>query len=401
MTDQPLLSFQPSTSPSPLQAGTGDAPAQARITIAVSPLSTPVYCSQIQIAVPSEPTDGSPYFVSKPTCSVTPAGKWSVPFSAAVEELEAAGAGPKPPYQFTLTNNASDDDDDTDLLDYPMSIVLTGSLGTDIGTLTCTMGEKSTVDNDKNHKLKTSTVPIKVEAQQFYLRNFMTHSPSKNTVPQTRFAAGDSVEFAWESNGTSFTLYDGDGSVLYQGTNTHVTLPEKGIAEHQFALTSDTTFVLVAEYTAAGFEPTYLNALVPVTVTNPTLEALTVTGLLTAGQGEVTGILNVKTDMTVGDGLTVNGTLYAYQSAYINGALFANSGISSNLGAVEIRGGLTVDGQGVVRLNDPVSIRGGGDASQYLWVSARDDPNQDNHSVFVWHSDGKPYPSTWKIGPDY
>ncbi|WP_174186986.1 hypothetical protein [Nocardia barduliensis] len=432
MTEQPLLNFQPSTSPSPLQAGTKDTPGHARIVIAVTPRSQPVYCEEIQIAVPSESDGGAPYFTAKPTCSCTPEGKWEVFTAAAAEEEGARG-----PYQFTFKNTATDDDDDTDLIDYPMSIILTGPLGTPTGTLTCTIGEKSTDDNEKRHKLRQSKVDMLVEPQPFYLRNFITHSPSRTSVPQTRFTAGDRVDFTWESNGTSFTLYDGDGTVLYAGTDTHVTLPD-GAADtgRAFALTSDTTFTLVAEYTAHGFEPTYLNALVPVTVTNPTVAALTVNGSLAA-----------KSDLNVSDGLVVQGDLQVHRTATVDQQLTATGGISGGYNALAIRNGLNVygqttlnsdcdvngflsargdfsvsnggteklttsgtnglrvdgdltsEGKGVVRYGDDVAITGGW-GGQRLYVSDFNRPDNDNWHVYAMRAGYGVSLSTWKIERD-
>ncbi|MGK8506059.1 hypothetical protein [Nocardia asiatica] len=355
MTEQPpLLNYQPSTSPSPLQAGTKDTAGHARIVIAVTRIKDPVFCGEIQIAVPSESVDGAPYFTDKPTCSVTPADKWDV-FTAASVEEEATGESAEAPYQFTFKNKATDnDDDDTDLIDYPMSIILTGPLGTPTGTLTCTIGEQSTDNNDMRHKLRKSTVGMLVEEQPFYLRNFITHSPDRTSVPQTRFTAGNRVDFTWESNGTSFTLYDGDGTVLYAGTDTHVTLPDGGTTDagRAFSLTSDTTFTLVAEYTAHGFEPTYLNALVPVTVTNPTVAALTVNGSLAA-----------KNDLSVAAGLVVQGDLQVHRTATVDQQLTAAGGISGGYNALTVRNGITVDGHTTLK----------SDCDVYGFLSARAD----------------------------
>ncbi|MEU1546170.1 hypothetical protein [Nocardia sp. NPDC005745] len=438
MTEQPLLNYQPSTSPSPLQAGTKDTPGHARIVIAVTPRSQPVYCEEIQIAVPGESDNSAPYFAGKPTCSVTPEGKWEVFTAAAVEE-EATGEGIKGPYQFTFKNTATDDDDDTDLIDYPMSIILTGPLGTPTGTLTCTIGEKSTTDNEMRHKLRQSKVDMLVEPQPFYLRNFITHSPDRTSVPQTRFTAGNRVDFTWESNGTSFTLYDGDGTVLYAGTDTHATLPDGGTTDagRAFSLTSDTTFTLVAEYTAHGFEPTYLNALVPVTVTNPTVAALTVNGTLSA-----------RSDLNVSGGLIVQGDVQVHRTATVDQQLTAAGGISGGYDALAIRNGLTVngrttltsdcdvegflsasgdirvsnggteklttsgtnglqvdgdltsEGKGVVRYSDDVAITGGY-GGEHLYVNDNDaHPDPYSRHVYVMRRGYGASLATWKIEPD-
>ncbi|MEU1998917.1 hypothetical protein ABZ511_31160 [Nocardia gamkensis] len=437
MTEQPLLNYQPSTSPSPLQAGTKDTPGHARIVIAVTPRSQPVYCEEIQIAVPSESEGGAPYFTAKPACSCTPEGKWEV-FTAAAEE-ETTGDSARGPYQFTFKNTATDDDDDTDLIDYPMSIILTGPLGTPTGTLTCTIGEKSTTDNEMRHKLRQSKVDMLVEPQPFYLRNFITHSPSRTSVPQTRFTAGDPVDFTWESNGTSFTLYDGDGTVLYSGTDTRVILPDGGTTDagRAFALACDTTFTLVAEYTAHGFEPTYLNALVPITVTNPTVAALTVSGTLSA-----------RSDLNVSNGLVVQGDLQVHRTATVDQQLTAAGGISGGYNALAVRNGLTVngrttlnsdcdvegflsaggdirvsnggteklttsgtnglqvdgdltsDGKGVVRYSDDVAITGGY-GGEHLYVNDNDaHPDQYSRHVYVMRRGYGASLATWKIEPD-
>jgi hypothetical protein len=327
MTDpQPLLTYRVATSPNPLQASSPTTPSRASITIAVFPGDQPVYCNKIQIAVPKNDADNNPYFSAPPdgSCSST---KWEIDTTAPLDDDDDPNSAEDGLRHYLVTFRTIEDDDN--LIDYPLNFGLTGTLGTTTGTLTCRLGETSGTDNDTSRFTpKKGSFTMAVDPQTLYLNNFLSSDPGKPTTPRTKFTAGDPIYLTWESNGTSFQLYDGDGTVLNKDsdTDTHFTL-ENGI-------TNDTTFTLVATLTSGraqsqnDFQPIYQYATLTLTTTNPTLTDFTVTrngkkkittvdtnglivdGLLSANNNLTVSANNETKITTVGkDTLDVNGTL--------------------------------------------------------------------------------------------
>ncbi|WP_220448455.1 hypothetical protein, partial [Nonomuraea diastatica] len=141
----------------------------------------------------------------------------------------------------------------------------------------------------------------------FYLHNFLSTAPDKQSIPKTKFTAGDDVHFTWESNGTYFQLYDGDGATLYEGSGTSYTLPMDKIL-------SDTTFTLKASMTSGAqksndVQPVNQYATITITINNPTLHQMTVTDNLDAGDLTVGQLTTHATDRLIVGKLTVQSEL--------------------------------------------------------------------------------------------
>jgi hypothetical protein len=380
MTDQLLLDYNVSTSPVPLQAGSANSPGQARISIEVVPRGKPVYCDEIQIAVPGDDSGGKPYFTQRPVCS-SKNGKW------AVISVVAPKDDTNKLYRFTLRTI----DEDDNLMDDSLEIVLTGTLGAATGTLTCDITEHTSTDENVRGTRKTTSLALPVITQPSYLHNFITYDVGKPTLPRTRFSVSDEIYLTWESNGTSFTVYDGDGTLLYKGADTHLTLPDPGSATRaarEFVLSQPTTFVVVAEFTNSGFEPTYLNATVTVTVTNPVFTGLTVQGLLRANQDlqvrhpdysmdklttvDTSGI-TVSGQTTLDSGCKVNGLLSVSGDLTVS-SLYGRQMLTTTAGAdLAVAGAITSDGRKVVLYSDEIFLsvtrERVGDSDLYLFVT--------------------------------
>jgi hypothetical protein len=293
MTD-PLLDYRVATSPSPLEASSATTPSSNRITIAVfHPGDTPVHCDAIQLSVPKNDPHGNPYFSQRPDFSCSRAD-W---------EVDSKGLEAETQQYYRVTFKPTDPGNY--LIDYPLDFGITGILGPTTGTLTCLLREHSSTDAS-GFTYKEATLTMAVVAQTFYLDNFLARDPGRPTIPRTKFSAGDRIEVVWESNGTYFQLFGGDGTVLHQGKDTHFVL-ESGIR-------NDTTLTLAATLTSGpaqsenGFEPIYQYATLTVTVTDPTLAALT-----------VTGGADVRGSLSVGNGLTVKGLLDAQNDLVVSG----------------------------------------------------------------------------------
>ncbi|MEO3813959.1 hypothetical protein ABGB17_33600 [Sphaerisporangium sp. B11E5] len=239
MSGPNLLHYSTTTSPATLEAGRPDKPAPARIDLTVSsPAGQQIYCQKIDIAVPAGTPEGA-YFTEKPKAEVL-GGNWS-PLSFQMrtgQELGlAAGAGYyqvifEPPIpEFELVNE-------------PLQFRISGTLAAADGSgLACLVTEYSDTTSGSSKRRDPLEVPLPTVEPVFYLHNFLSAAPDNPTVPRTKFTAGDAVHFTWESNGSHFQLYDGDGTTLHEGPETFCTVPQGRIV-------NDTTFTLQASTTS-------------------------------------------------------------------------------------------------------------------------------------------------------
>ncbi|MEV4180615.1 polymer-forming cytoskeletal protein [Streptosporangium canum] len=299
MSGAHLLHYTTTTSPTPLQAGRPDKPAAARIDLTVSsPAGQQIYCEKIDIAVPlSEPEGGGAYFTEQPQAEVT-GGNWN-PLSVQVKSGQEIGLAATTNYYHVIFEPP--DIPGFDLVNEPLQFRITGKLAATTGSgLTCLVTERSGTTSDTETRKDTFELTLSTAEPVFYLHSFLAGAPDKPTIPKTKFNADDKVYLAWESNGSFFQVYDGDGTTLYEGSATSCTIPGGTIV-------SDTTFTLRASVTT-GFGTSYQCATITITITNPTLDDLKVTNKLT----------------TVGsNGLTVNGDLTAQSSLNVSGSLTA------------------------------------------------------------------------------
>ncbi|MBH0779466.1 hypothetical protein [Nocardia bovistercoris] len=400
MTDPPLLRYAAATSPDPLQASGATTPSENRITIAVfAPEDGPVYCDKIQLAVPKNDVDGNPYFTQAPNWSCSNAA-WEIDTSTDIDDWDIGG---KVQYYRTGFRTVERSDD---RVDYPLNFGIDGILGANTGTLTCLLREHSgTTDTPADFTYKQGALTMPVDEQTFYLNNFLARDPGNPNVPRTKFTVGDRIDLTWESNGTAFQLYDGDGSLLTDGAGTQYTVWD--------GIDNDTTFTLCATLTSGnaqpqnGFEPIYQYATLTVTVTNPILTDLTVAGysgtklttadtdgLAVLGSVEVQGectveeLLSAKGDLIVYDegerkidtsgtnGLTVLGELYVEDNCAIDGSLRTDGDLTvssdgerkfttEDTDGIEVSGELAASGRLTARSDLDVS----GDLSVYGSVS--------------------------------
>jgi nitrous oxidase accessory protein NosD len=140
-------------------------------------------------------------------------------------------------------------------------------------------------------------------------------------------------------------VYDGDGKPLYEEDSATAYKVPAG------RIVSDTTFTLRASVTT-GFDTSYHYASITVTITNPILNALTVTGDIAAkSRLDVDGVLRTKGELQATGYVTVsNGMgIYCYNEEVV---LADFSGGQARLpvfllaeGGVEVYGDVTVRGE--------------------------------------------------------
>ncbi|ONK14052.1 hypothetical protein [Streptomyces sp. MP131-18] len=324
----PLLSYRTATRPAPLQASSPGTPVKGTINLAVTPPpgGQDVYCDQIKVAVPANEQNGGAFFTEQPVFS-TSSDKWVITTFAQIAGQEL-GLEAGTTWWRAIFHPVAEE---YDLIRDPVAFGLSGTLSTSTGSLTYLILEHSGTTTDRSsYTNKKAELTLVVTEPVFYLQSFLARG-SEATAPQTKFAGGSPVHLSWESNGAFFRLYDGDGQILHQGPETFFTL-ENGVS-------NDTTFTLEAsmspETQGNGFEPIYQYATLTVTVTDPTLDRLTVSGLLSARAGvEVAGTLSANEDLTVSGLLSararveVAGTLSANEDLTVSGALSANSDLT-------------------------------------------------------------------------
>ncbi|MCG5217748.1 hypothetical protein [Streptosporangium sp. KLBMP 9127] len=322
MSDAPLLHY--STSTAPLQAGTPDKPAANTIDITVSsPAGQKIYCSKIDVAVPiSAPDDAGAYFTEPPQSSIT--GKWS-PASAQMKTGQELGLEPATNYYHVIFQ--APPIPGFDLIDTPLKISITGNVAATPGSsLACPTTETSGTTSGKYTRKTPQELTWDTAEPVFYLHNFLAGAPDRPTVPRTKFNAGDEVYLTWESNGSEFQLYDGDGTTLYEGPATSYTIPRDKIL-------NDTTFTLRASVTT-GFDTSYRCATITVTITNPTLDDLKVANKLTTVGSNgliVNGDLAAQSSLNVSGSMTAQGDLYARSNLQVdhNATVFGKANLTA------------------------------------------------------------------------
>ncbi|MFC6081309.1 hypothetical protein [Sphaerisporangium aureirubrum] len=356
MPGAPLLQYTATSSPAPLRPD-GTAINNVDVTVSV-PTGQTVYCEEIMIAVPaSAPDDGGPYFVEKPQSSII-GGDWQPPESVEMKSGQELGlAADTQYYQFPFYPPVPG----MDLLGGDLEFQISGKLTATTGDpLTFWVTETSHTPTDRSTRKDPveMTLPTAQPGAQsdFFLRSFLATAPDTPGIPRTKFNAGDDVRFSWESNGTSYTLYDGDGTVLYEGTGTSWSTTQKA----GYKIVNDTTFTVQAS-TVSGADESTQYATLTVTIGDPSLLGLTVgsggigvTGPLTAGSISAANV-------TVQDG----GSLYVYGRAGFEEGLqvSGDTALGGNL-SVEGKASLTALFEPAVQL-EPVVTDG---STQYFYV---------------------------------
>ncbi len=358
----PLLTYAFAADPEPIGVSTTQVSAQARVNISAT-ASSPVYCTEIVIAVPVG-DDAPSLYTLQPTGSVN-TSRWALTTMAVVRGSDLwTGLVANQAYA-TFTFDAVSATDY--LIDYNLVMGVLGQVCSVTGTAMVAIQETSGTSSDPStFTAKQGTFPVGKSLPQFYVRNFAATAPASPTVMTTDFANGAPIRLVWESNGTYFQVFAGGSDTpVYAGTAATCTL-SSGIAR-------DTTFVLAASMTGSpgqdspqgGYEPIYLYDALTLSVSDP---ILTPTSLTVSGPVSVAGtttLANVSaaavtaTSSSVGDA-TVTGGLS------VEGA--ASLGSASVTGPLAVTGQLTASGaqlngltaSGLNGRAGPVALLGGG-----------------------------------------
>ncbi|MCK9878516.1 hypothetical protein MXD59_22585 [Frankia sp. Ag45/Mut15] len=361
MPDNPLFDYRPATQPSPLEAsGDPDQGTQASINISVGHRDQTLYADKIVISVPVYAQDGTAYFTESPRVAVNN-GTWQAVALHDQDDQDIILADAQHQV-FTFHNTDRDDP-----VDYALTFSVSGLIATATGDpLILQIGEFSGTTPGQFTRKSPRTLTLPVIHPVFYLRNFLSRNPYRPTVPQTRIDAGDSLQLSWESNGTYFWLYDGSGndSPVYEGTDTSWSIPSSTIYNNttfvlKASAASDGTAEAVAAEKAAaanGFVSVEQYASLTVTVNNPTLTGLTVSGETTlcgdiTGESslDVHGTLYAQDNMTVWGTLTAQGALSAQSRVTVDGLLNAN-------GDLTVGSKLTTEGINGARLGEDFEV---------------------------------------------
>ncbi|MFI6497968.1 hypothetical protein [Nonomuraea typhae] len=326
-----LLHYGTSTSPTPLEAGSSDRPSFNTINLTATPPSgQQVYCDKIDVALPaSAPEGGGAYFTEVPDGVIT-GGNWKPPAAQLKSGRELGLAAAQNYFHIVFEPPVPD----LDLVDGTLSFAISGNLATTAtgSPLVCSITETSGTTSGSYSRKGRLDLTLPTGEPVFYLHSLLAVAPDKPTVPRTKFNAGDEVVLSWESNGSAFQLYDGDGTSLYEGVATSCSIPADKVV-------NDTTYTLKATLTSAtpGAQPANLYATLTLTVTNPTLRHVTVIEELVATD------LTVPTKLTTShtDGLRVSGSMTAESTLSVSRKLDAHDvGI---VGGLSISGGLAVE----------------------------------------------------------
>ncbi len=316
---QVLLQYAASTSPSPMQASVPWMPATGRLNISLlNPQGA--YCKQIIIAVPYGNTADA-LFASMPSIAANNAD-WSL-----LTKEEEAGGRPgirsATPYAaFTMVCR----DEKLYKISGNQTFSISGDIGGQCGSSTIQIQETSSPDNQQEMQDRLYQFNCVKAEPEFYARNFITTAADQYTVPRSEFQKGEEIRFVWESNGTYFKIYQKDGKVVYQGTQTSCVLQE--------GVQNDTAFVLVASMTGdwdedqpqAGYQPVYIYRHLTVTVANPLLRPsrLTVGELaMFSGPAAFVQKTEFKEHAKFSGGANISGGLNVNTSLYVNGNLTA------------------------------------------------------------------------------
>jgi hypothetical protein len=336
-----LLAYQPSTRPSPLQVGTATRPAHGVVNISVT-AAAPAYCDSIMLAVPIGDT-GTDLMTKRPAGSVS-STKWTVKSDLVLGR--DIGLPGNRTYASVIYRCVSPTDY---LIDYPLTLGLSGDIAREVGQAELVVFENSGTSPDQStFQSRQATIGLTKTSPVFYMENFLANEPGKPTVPRTDFAAGDPIDFTWESNGTYYEVYCAEGGTapMYAGTDTRFSLP--GGANR------DTTFTLIASVGAAlpedapGFDRIRRTQALTITVRDPVLapKSIDVAGATTLAAVKVDGTLTVDGELIANNRVTVDGELIANERVTVDGELIAGEGLT-------IKGTLTAR-------EKPVAVQGAG-----------------------------------------
>jgi len=346
--DACLLTYWPSTYPTPLQVSTDQTPATGILnTAALS--NGAVYCNEIVMYVPVG--DGPPnrddpgyleyLFVQSPmptaSCNTS---KWAIT-SVDLKSGRELGLTDDNYHAEIIFDCRSESDY---LIDYNLVLGIQGTMTQYTANCDIIIVENSGTDPN-NLSQKRTSYSITASAPQFYIQNFVATAPASPTVPATEFANGADIQFEWESNGSYFELYKkNDTTPIYSGQETNFKLSG--------GVSTDTTFFLVGMMSANpsgdspsdGYQPIYLYDALTITISNPDL---TPQSAKISGDATVGGKLGVKGQTSLSDS-SIGGTLgVAGQTTLANATVNGTLGVTGDTTLVntKVTGTLNATGQ--------------------------------------------------------
>lgn len=359
-----LLSYDFSTSPSPLQASTDQSlqPGRVNISVSVPDGGETVYCNHIVIRVPVglEPTD----FTYE-----APESSWST--GAWTGGAATIGPGVRDSMLATYVFTPVSPDPDDWAIDGNLVFGFDGNVNDAAGGFELIIQETS---GTQSGSLKPSEAlfPLAKATPEFYLQNLVAVAPG-TLVPASEFAAGAAILVEWESNGTWFELYaKGVPAPIYAGTETSFQLPS-GYA-------TDTTLILVAAMTgnpsddqpSPDYTPIYRYDSLTLTVSNPALRPASVScsGEIDAASLSATAarVDSLTASDTSTDMLTVDGTAGI---STVSARQLSVSGPTTLSGAVMAQGVAEL-GQVVAATVNAESIKSSGAMTIGQWVIQQD-----------------------------
>lgn len=274
---------------------------EGEVCIVLEPNST-IKCEKIILKVPQG--DDADCIFETSTATLTPPDKryWSTGKSQVIhdDELDIDYM------QWTLVNL-----DPNHLVTHGANCSVSGMVNNNAGTAQVVVKEKTKNTGDSSYKLRQGNFPIiKSNVPVFFLQNLIAIDPLNSGYPCGAIQQGYAVEIRWNSNGTSYELYQsGSTTPIYSGTNTSYTLNN--------GITDTTTFFCIAtnangDKLFESFTLTVINpALTPLMVNTANSE--TVQGEMTTNIANCNSVnLSSNTIVADGDPHTINiSTTYA------------------------------------------------------------------------------------------
>lgn len=324
-----LLTYYFPSQPYPLEVSTNNHAMNGSLTVVVSDPGNDIYAESIEIYLPIGA--GQPGYLSSNTplasCNTS---RWAIGTASLVKPeelppvLRVSGKDGSQ-YHYVLYNCTPQTASDQ-LIDYDLNFTfqITG-VDTFTGPYVIGIGEVASKSaNGFGNTVYAAFTSLKAQAS-FVLKNFVASAAQGDVnVPIGAIARNTGFRLSWESNGSSFTLYEAQNPTsIYQGTDTQFNLAG--------GITTDTTFILQATLDASqtgdgsGFESSVLYDTLTVTCSNADLVtnsiqnattinstgdistqgALNATGAATLGRLHVSGASSLDGTLTVAEGATL------------------------------------------------------------------------------------------------
>lgn len=300
--DTTLLAY---TASAPQGLPTGDLQAGLDIAVIAANTASPVYCSQILIAVPVGP--GAPSLFSAPPTASVSTNTWA-PTSAPRRSIDPYGT-PDTTADYTATIVYDALTGTTQPIGTGLTLALEGAVNNILGDTEIRIRETSgTTPEPATFTTKETKVMVRKTPADFYIRNFIATKPASPTIPCAEFTKGTDIRLQWESNGTNYKITT-PSQTIDLGTKTECTLTG--------GVSRDTTLLLTATSTPATGSPAVLYTTLTLTISNPDLTPTSV---------NISSTLNVTGDttLTTASAAKLTATSLTASAATVNGTLEAD-----------------------------------------------------------------------------